>query len=576
MTPRETNNLRSQGWLGNGPYSFAQRSRTLQNGLTDSDFAGKPVIAIVNTWSDMNTCHGHLRDVAQVVKRGVWETGGYPVELPAMSLGEIMMKPTAMLYRNLLSMETEELLRSNPIDGAVLLGGCDKTTPALITGAISMGLPFIYVPAGFMLHGLWRGEHLGSGVDGWKYMPELRQGLITDCDWSEIEAGSARTVGTCNTMGTASTMTAIAEALGLTLPMASSVPAVDALQRRLANEAGRRAVAMVEEGLHPGRLLNEASVRNAAIVAFALGGSTNAAIHLIAIARRAGVPVDLKWLDAVGRETPVLVDILPSGRFLLEDFYEAGGLPALMTILKDRLDLTCPTVTGHTLGENIAGAAPINPAVIRNLENPTAEIGFAALFGNLAPEGCVIKPSAASAHLLRHRGRAVVFENRADLESRINNPDLDVDENSVLVMREGGPQGGPGMPEWGMLPIPLKLREKGVHDMLRISDARMSGTSYGAVVLHVTPESHTGGPLALVRDGDEIEVDVPARRIHLHVPDEELTARRRAWVPPEPHFQRGYGAMFQQHVLPASQGCDFDFLLHGSQTPEPQILEDRI
>ena len=358
--------------------------------------------------------------------------------------------------------------------------------------------------------------------------------------------------------------------------MASSVPAVDALQRRLANEAGRRAVAMVEEGLHPGRLLNEASVRNAAIVAFALGGSTNAAIHLIAIARRAGVPVDLKWLDAVGRDTPVLVDILPSGRFLLEDFYEAGGLPALMTILKDRLDLTCSTVTGHTLGENIAGAAPINPDVIRNLDNPTAEIGFAALFGNLAPGGCVIKPSAASAHLLQHRGRAVVFENRLDLESRINNPDLDVDENSVLVMREGGPQGGPGMPEWGMLPIPLKLLEKGVRDMLRISDARMSGTSYGAVVLHVTPESHTGGPLALVRDGDEIEVDVPARRIHLHVSDEELTARRQAWVPPEPHFQRGYGAMFQQHVLPASQGCDFDFLLHGSPTPEPQILEDRI
>ena len=572
MTPRHFDDLRSQRWLGKGVYSFAPRSRTLQNGVTDSDFARKPVIAVVNTWSDMNTCHGHLRDVAEVVKRGVWEAGGYPVEMPAMSLGEIMMKPTAMLYRNLLSMETEELLRSNPIDGAVLLGGCDKTTPGLIMGAISMDLPFIYVPAGFMLHGLWRGEHLGSGVDGWKYGAELLAGRITECEWSQIESGSARTVGTCNTMGTASTMTAIAEALGLTLPMASSVAAVDAMQRRLASDAGRRVVAMVDDGLRPRQLLTEAAMRNAAIIAFALGGSTNAAIHLIAIARRAGIPVDLEWLDAIAHQTPVLVDILPSGRYLMEDFYEAGGMPALMTVLKDRLDLSCQTVNGHTLGENIAGAVVTNPDVIRTLENPTAEVGFAALFGNLAPEGCVIKPSAASPHLLQHRGRAVVFEDRSDMEARINDPDLDIDETCVLVMREGGPQGGPGMPEWGMLPIPRNLLERGVRDMLRISDARMSGTSYGAVVLHVSPESHSGGPLALVRDGDEIEVDVRARRIHLHVTDEELDERRRAWVPPEPHFQRGYGAMFQQHVLPASQGCDFDFLLDGPKTPDPQIF----
>jgi dihydroxy-acid dehydratase len=573
MTQHDTPNLRSQRWFGNGPYSFAQRSRTLQNGLTPADFADKPVIAVVNTWSDMNTCHGHLREVAEAVKRGVWEAGGYPVEMPAMSLGEIMMMPTAMLYRNLLAMETEELLRSNPIDGAVLLGGCDKTTPGLLMGAISMDLPIVYVPAGFMLHGLWRAEHLGSGVDGWKYGADLRAGRITECQWRQIEAGSARTVGTCNTMGTASTMTAIAEALGLTLPMASSVSAVDALQRRLSSDAGRRVVEMVTDGLQPSHILNEASVRNAAIVNFALGGSTNAAIHLVAIARRAGVQIDLKWLDSIAQQTPVLVDILPSGRFLLEDFYEAGGMPALMSVLKDRLDLTRPTVSGQTLGENIAEAAVINPEVIRTLDNPRAEAGFAALFGNLAPEGCVIKPSAASPHLLQHRGRAVVFDSRADMDARVDDPDLDVDENSVLVMREAGPQGGPGMPEWGMLPIPRKLLEKGVRDMLRISDARMSGTSYGAVVLHVTPESHAGGPLALVRDGDEIEVDVPERRIHLHVSDHELAARRDAWTPPEPHYQRGYGAMFQQHVLPASQGCDFDFLLAGPPTPDPQIFK---
>jgi dihydroxy-acid dehydratase len=572
MNQRDPKSLRSQRWLGQGPYSFAHRSRTMQNGITTADFSGKPVIAIVNTWSELNTCHSHLRDVAEVVKRGVWEAGGYPVEVPAMSLGEIMMKPTAMLYRNLLAMETEELLRCHPVDGAVLLGGCDKTTPGLLMGAISMDLPCVYVPSGFMLHGLWRGEHLGSGVDGWKYSDELRTGRISIQDWAEIEAGSARTAGTCNTMGTASTMTAIAESLGLTLPMASSVAAVDAMQRRLANEAGRRAVAMVWDDLRPSRLLNEASVRNAATINFALGGSTNAAIHLIAIARRAGVSIDLKWLDAIAQQTPVLVDILPSGRFLLEDFYEAGGLPALMNVLRDRLDLSRPTVTGKTLGENIEGARVFNPEVIRSLDNPKADCGFAALFGNLAPGGCVIKASAASPELLKHKGRAVVFESRADLEARIDDPDLDVDENSVLVMREGGPQGAPGMPEWGRMPIPRKLLQKGVHDMVRISDARMSGTSYGTILLHVTPESHLGGPLALVKDGDEIEIDVSARRISLHVSDEELDRRRDAWQQPPARYQRGYGAIFLKHVLPASDGCDFDFLLKGEPTPDPDLF----
>ena len=572
MGKRELKSLRSQRWFGLGAASFAYRSRTLQNGFGDVDFTGKPVIAILNTWSDLNTCHGHLREVADVVKRAIWEAGGYPVELPAFSLGEIMTKPTAMLYRNLLAMETEELLRCHPVDGAVLLGGCDKTTPGLLMGAISMDLPCIYVPAGFMLHGLWKGERLGSGVDGWKYGAELGAGRISRQHWSEIEAGSARTVGTCNTMGTASTMTAIAEAMGLTLPMASSVAAVDALQRRLAAEAGRRAVDMVWDDLRPSTLITEGSIRNAARINFALGGSTNASIHLLAIARRAGVAIDLAWLDAEAQKVPVMVDLLPSGRFLMEDFYRAGGLPALMNEMRDMLDVDQLTVSGRKLGENIAGAKTIDSEVICSPKNVKADCGFAALFGNLAPDGCVIKPSAASPHLLQHRGRAVVFETRADLEARINDPALDVDENSVLVMREGGPQGGPGMPEWGMLPIPKKLLEKGVRDMVRVSDARMSGTSYGAVVLHISPESHAGGALALVQDGDEIEIDVPKRRIQLHVPEKELDARRAAWRPPHPRYERGYGFLFQRHVLPANEGCDFDFLLRGPPTPDPDVF----
>jgi dihydroxy-acid dehydratase len=572
MARREINELRSQRWFGRGPGSFAFRSRTLQNGLTPDDFSGKPVIGILNTWSDMNTCHGHLKEVAEAVKRGVWEAGGYPVELPAISLGEIMMRPTTMLYRNLLAMETEELLRSNPIDGAVLLGGCDKTTPGLIMGAISMDVPAIYVPAGFMLHGYWRGERLGSGVDGWKYGAELRAGRITPEDWAQVERGSARTVGTCNTMGTASTMTAIAETLGLCLTGASSVPAVDALQRRLASDAGRQILELVWEDLRPSRILTPAAFENAAIANFALAGSTNAAIHLLAMARRAGVALDLRALDALAKTQPVLADVMPSGRFLLEDFYEAGGLPALLNQIRGRLNLDCLTVTGRTLGENIAGAEVINADVIRPNEAPKAAAGFAALFGNLAPDGCVIKPSAASPALMRHKGRAVVFADRIDYMKRIDDPSLDIDASCVLVMKEGGPQGGPGMPEWGMLPLPRRLLEEGVSDMVRISDARMSGTSYGTVVLHVSPESHVGGPLALVRDGDDIEIDVAARRIHLHVGDAELANRRDAWTPPRPKYQRGYGSLYLQHVRQAHEGCDFDFLEPGAQTDEPAII----
>ena len=569
---RDIKELRSQRWFGRGNASFAFRSRTLQGGMTIEDFAGKPVIGIVNTWSDMNTCHGHLREVAEAVKRGVWEAGGYPVEMPAISLGEIMMRPTTMLYRNLLAMVTEELLRSNPIDGCVLLGGCDKTTPGLIMGAISMDLPTIYVPAGFMLHGLWRGERLGSGVDGWKYGAKLRSGEISQKDWSEIERGSSRTAGTCNVMGTASTMTAVAEALGLCLPGASSVPAVDSLQRRLSSLAGRRIVDMVWQDLKPSALLSKASFHNAAVTNFALAGSTNAAIHLLAMARRARVDIDLKWLDEIARTQPVLADVLPSGRFLMEDFYEAGGLPAMLNLIRDNLDLSCPTVTGGTLRENIEGAAVVNAEVIRPLDRPVATEAFGALFGNLAPDGCVIKPSAASPHLLRHRGRAVVFTDRSDYNRRIDSPDLAIDANSVLVMQGSGPQGGPGMPEWGMLPLPRRLLQAGVTDMVRISDARMSGTSYGTVVLHVSPESHIGGPLALVQDGDEIEIDVPGRRIHLHVDDDELAERRAAWIAPKPKFDRGYGSLFLQHVRQAHDGCDFDFLESGAETPDPTII----
>ncbi|HEV2364668.1 MAG TPA: IlvD/Edd family dehydratase [Caulobacteraceae bacterium] len=569
---RTLSDLRSQRWFGRGAAAFAFRSRTLQNGLASEDFGGKPVIGVLNTWSEMNTCHGHLREVAEAVKRGVWEAGGYPVELPAISLGEIMMRPTTMLYRNLLAMETEELLRSNPIDGAVLLGGCDKTTPGLLMGAISMDLPAIYVPAGFMLHGLWRGERLGSGIDAWKYGAELRAGRISRQQWGEIEAGSARTVGTCNVMGTASTMTAIAEALGMTLTGASSVPAVDALQRRLAGAAGRRIVDMVWEGLRPSSILTEAAFRNGAVANFALAGSTNAAIHLLALARRAGVGIDLKWLDGLARETPVLADVAPSGRFLLEDFYAAGGLPALLNSVSDRLALDCATVAGRTLGENIAGAEVIDAEVIRPPERPVAREGFAALFGNLAPDGCVTKPSAASAELLRHRGAAVVFEDRVDYHRRVDDPSLPIDPSSVLVMKEGGPQGGPGMPEWGMLPLPKRLLQEGVKDMVRISDARMSGTSYGTVILHVSPESHVGGPLAFVRTGDEIEIDVPARRIHLHVTEAELANRRSQWSPPAPKYERGYGRLFLEHVRQAHEGCDFDFLEPGAPTEEPAIF----
>jgi dihydroxy-acid dehydratase len=565
--------LRSHRWLGvQDLRSFGHRSRLRQIGYDAEDWRGKPVIGIVNTWSDINPCHAHLRSRAEDVKRGVLQAGGFPIELPALSLSEPFVKPTTMLYRNLLAMETEELLRSHPIDGAVLLGGCDKTTPGLIMGAISMGLPAIYCPAGPMLRGNWRGQTLGSGSDVWKYWDEKRAGNITEADWAEIENGVARSFGTCMTMGTAATMMAIAEALGLALPGASSLPAADAGHPRMCAQAGRRIVDMVWDDLTPEQILTPAAFQNAIAVHMAMGGSTNAIIHVVAMARRAGIALSLDDFDRISRQVPVIANVRPSGAHLMEDFFYAGGLPALMQLLAERLDSRALTVNGRTVGENISGAQVFHPDVIRSLDDAIyGEGGTAVLRGNLAPRGAVMKPSAAEPRLCRHRGRAMVFRDYDHMAAGVERDDLDVTPDHVLVLQNAGPKGGPGMPEWGMLPIPRKLVRAGVRDMLRISDARMSGTSYGACILHVAPESFVGGPLALVETGDEIEVDVAQRRLHLHVSDEELARRRAAWVPPPPRYERGYGRMFQEHIGQADAGCDFDFLEHGPPVPEPEI-----
>lgn len=497
---------------------------------------------------------------------------GFPVELPAMSLSEPFQKPTTMLYRNLLAMETEELLRSYPIDGAVLMGGCDKTTPGLIMGATSMNVPSIFFPAGPMLRGNWGGVTLGSGSDSWKYWDDLRAGKITDKDWQEIENGIARSPGHCMTMGTASTMTSAAEALGLTLPGAASIPAPDSRHAVMGAHTGRRIVDMVWEDLKPSDLLSMTAFRNAITTVLAIGGSTNAIIHLIAMARRADVDLDLSVFEELSTSTPLLANIRPSGKYLMEDFFYAGGLPALLRNLGDLLDLGAPTVNGKTLGENIEGAKVFNDDVIRDRDNAIVASGtLAVLHGNLAPDGAVIKPPAAEARLHKHSGPAVVFENYNDMAARIDDLDLAIDENSVIVLKNAGPRGAPGMPEWGQLPIPKKLLEKGIRDMVRISDARMSGTSYGACVLHVAPESAVGGPLAFVEDGDVIELDVPARRIDLLVDQEVLDTRRADWQPEPPKYQRGYGALYLQHITQANEGCDFDFLETGAPIPEPEI-----
>ena len=565
--------LRSARWFGGEDLrSFGHRSRAKQMGYAAEDFAGKPVIGIINTWSDLTTCHSHFRTRADEVKRGVWQAGGFPVELPAMPVNETFMKPSPMMYRNFLAMEAEELLRSQPIDGVVLMGGCDKTTPGLLMGAISMNLPAIYLPAGPMLRGNWNGQVLGSGSDVWKYWAEKRAGLISDCEWSEMEDGIARSPGHCMTMGTASTMTSIAETLGMTLPGASSIPAVDANHSRMASGCGRRVVAMVWEDLKPSDILSLASFENAIIADMAIGGSTNAIIHLVALAGRAGFKLDLKTFDDLSQRTPMIANLRPSGQFLMEDFYYAGGLRALLNEIRDLLNLDALTVLGRTLGDNLQSARITNTEVIRPLDNPVSQKGGTAiLYGNLAPDGAVIKPTAAEPHLLQHSGPAVVFKDYQDMTARIDDEDLVVDENSVLVLQNAGPLGGPGMPEWGMLPIPKKLLTKGVRDMVRISDARMSGTSYGACVLHVAPESFAGGPLAFVRDGDLIELDVTNRKLNLCVDDREMARRRAAWQPEPPRYTRGFGALYAAHVTQADQGCDFDFLHAGGETGEPEI-----
>jgi dihydroxy-acid dehydratase len=540
-------------------------------GIGAEEHLGKPVVGIIDTWSEINPCHLHLKERAEAVKRGVWQAGGYPIMVPAGAIaGETYSKPTAMLYRNLLAMETEELIRSYPVDAVVLMGGCDKTTPALLMGAVSADLPAIFFPAGPMLRGHWRGQVLGSGSDMWRYWDDRRAGLVDDEQWAELEQGIARSYGHCMTMGTASTMTSAVEVLGMTLPGAASIPAADSAHTRLAAATGIRAVTLAWEDVKPSEILTAEAYADAVTTVLALGGSTNAVIHLIAMARRSGVPLTIDAFDDAARETPVLANIRPGGAYLMEDFFYAGGLRGLLARIEDVLHPDRPTVAGITLREAISTAEVYDDDVIRPREKPLAtEGGLAVLRGNLAPDGAVIKHVAADPALLVHTGPAVVFDGYQDLLARIDDEDLPVTEDSVLVLREAGPQGGPGMPEHGMLPIPKKLLRKGVRDMVRVSDARMSGTSYGACVLHVAPESHVGGPLALVRDGDPVTLDVPARRLSLDISDEELARRRAEWTPPAPLYPRGYVALHAAHILQADAGCDFDFLAAPGKTPEP-------
>ncbi len=553
--------------------TYNHRSRMAQIGWQPDDYRGKPVIAILNTWSDINPCHTHFKQRVEEIKRGVWQAGGFPLEMPAISLAEPFQKPSPLMYRNLLAMEAEELLRSYPCDGAVLMGGCDKTTPGLIMGATSMGIPFIYMPAGPMLRGNASGKVLGSGSDLWKGWADLRAGAIDAVEWDDVISGIARSPGHCMTMGTASTMTSAAEALGLTLPGAASIPAPDSRHAQMASATGKRIVEMVWEDLTPAKILTNDAFDNAVTTVLSLGGSTNALVHLIAMARRAGSTLDLDRFDELARATPLVANIRPAGKYLMEDFYYAGGLRALMESVRASLHVDAMTVNGRTIGENIAGARIFDDDVILPAAKALYRDGsLAVLRGNLCPDGAVIKPAAAQPHLHRHKGRAVVFEDYPDLHARIDDPDLDVDETCVLVLKNAGPLGGPGMPEWGQLPIPKKLLQKGVRDMLRISDCRMSGTSYGACVLHVAPESFVGGPLALVRSGDLIEIDIPARKLDMLVSEAELARRRAAWTPPQPRYARGYGAIFAQHVTQANEGCDFAVLASRSPIPEPEIF----
>lgn len=565
--------LRSAAWYAaRNKDGFIHRSWMKNQGLPDDVFDGRPVIGICNTWSELNPCNAHLREIAEHVKRGVWESGGLPLEFPVMSLGETTIRPTAMLFRNLVSMDVEESIRGNPLDGVVLLCGCDKTTPSLIMGAASCDLPAIVVSGGPMLNGRYQGKAIGSGTNVWRFSEDVQAGRMTNDEFVEIESCMSRSAGHCMTMGTASTMASMVESLGLGLPHNAAIPAVDSRRRVLAHVAGRRIVEMVHEDLKLSRILTRKAFENAIRANGALGGSTNAVIHLLAIAGRVGIPISLQDWDTLGRDVPTLVDLMPSGRFLMEDFYYAGGLPAVLRALAEHnlLHQDALTVNGRTIGENVKDAPNWNEEVIRPFARPlVAQGGIAVLRGNLAPNGAVLKPSAASPELMRHRGRCIVFEDIDDYKRRIDDPALDVDESSVLVLKLSGPKGYPGMAEVGNMQLPAKLLKRGVRDMVRISDARMSGTAYGTVVLHVCPEAAVGGPLALVREGDFISLDVAARSIHLEVSDAELATRRAAWKPPAPSASGGYQRLYLDHVLQADTGADFDFLLgcRGAEIP---------
>jgi dihydroxy-acid dehydratase len=561
MTGKRT--LRSQAWFGGtSKDSFIHRSWMKNSGIPDDAFDGRPIIGICNTFSELTPCNAHFRHLAEFVKRGVLEAGGVPFEFPVFSCGESNLRPTAMLFRNLASMDVEEAIRGNPIDGVVLLAGCDKTTPSLLMGAASCDLPTILVSGGPMLDGRFRGRTLGSGTDVWKFSEDVRAGVMSEEDFMAAEAGMSRSAGHCMTMGTASTMACMSEALCMTLPGNAAYPAPDARRNRLAQLSGRRIVNMVHEDLRMSQILTKAAFENAIRVNGAIGGSTNAVIHLIAIAGRVGVDVTLDDWERCGHDVPTLLDLMPSGRFLMEEFCYAGGLPALMKRIHDLLHLGVVTANGRTLGENIAKAEVFDPEVIRERTNPlTPHGGIAVLRGNLAPDGAVLKPSAASEHLMVHRGRAVVFEDIDDYKRRVDDPALDIDENCIMVLKNCGPKGYPGMAEVGNMALPAKLLEKGVRDMVRISDARMSGTAFGTVVLHAAPEAAVGGPLALVRNGDMIALDVPARTLHLEVDDAELARRRAAWTPPRPAMTGGYQSLYVERVLQADKGADLDFLV---------------
>ena len=578
MISDDPTKLRSHTWFnGREYYNFSRRANLRSLGFNRDIFKGKPVIGICNSWSELNNCNAHLRQVADAVKRGVWEAGGFPLEFPTISLGEQFMKPTTMLFRNLMAMDVEESIRANPLDGVVLLCGCDKTTPAQLMGAASADIPSIFVTGGPTLSGNYKNKPFGTGTDGRKIFDLYRTGQVSEEEMLEIEGCMVRSAGHCTVMGTASTMASITEALGMTLPGCAAIPAVDSRRYAMAELSGKRIVQMVREDLRPSKILNRHSFENAVMVDMAIGGSTNAVVHLLAIAGRAGVKLNLEDFDAISRKTPFLVNVRPSGEHLMEEFFYAGGVPVVMKELLPLLHRDCITVTGKSIGENIASAECFNRDVIRSLDAPLHPTGgTVVLKGNLCPRGAVIKPTAASAHLLQHRGKAHVFENYQQMHDSVDSMDLPIDKDTVLVMKNGGPIGAPGFPEWGHIPMPKVLLAQGIQDCVRISDARMSGTSFGTVVLHVAPESAIGGPLCVVQTGDEIELDVEGRQLNLLISAEEMAARLARFKPAKPHYNRGYGKLFLDHVTQADEGCDFDFLhrIQEEEAKEEKVSEE--